>query len=354
MCGILGLTFLDDSHKVKENNNLIKLLMACFEIGMRETAIRGYDAAGVAYITGHENSFKTNIFKSKKNAWKATISEEWIETIQSMRKNSDAKDVHMHWIGHCRKMTEGKTDNNENNHPLEIDNRLIMVHNGSVKDFKEIIKKDTSNFIKNTMPGEVDSGVFGTLALKYLKDNKTDLQNGIKEAFENKDLYIPLEGAVVILDKLDANKIFMIRTYDRPLYVSSISQINAIIYASQSEFIYNFIYNVCGLANVFNADPGLMNYSLPQELLTDKIFKIDRNEHMSKKVFSFIDTKIRKSFWNEYVYSSTSLYDGEKVYNGSEYYWEKNKNKVINATIVVPEENIFMQMAEDENEVGIH
>ena len=101
MCGIIGIIGNDVQNKIID--------------GLLKMEYRGYDSCGIAY-------FKNSNFKIKKKT----------ESPLSL-KTDDSFNI---GIGHTRWATHGRVCDT-NAHPiLSFDERLVIVHNGVIENFK--------------------------------------------------------------------------------------------------------------------------------------------------------------------------------------------------------------------------
>ncbi|MBI2330515.1 glutamine--fructose-6-phosphate transaminase (isomerizing) [Candidatus Daviesbacteria bacterium] len=157
MCGIFGYIGSD-------NNAADKVFK-----GLIDIEYRGYDSWGVSYFQG--NSFKT----VKKTGF--------LPSIFNFPSSSIS-------IGHTRWATHGGvTEINAHPH-LSCDNKLVLVHNGIVENYRELKKELTNHKIKS----ETDSEIIIHLIEDQLQDK--NLKDAVSEVFNK------LEGlnAIVISD----------------------------------------------------------------------------------------------------------------------------------------------------------
>lgn len=127
MCGIAGFYAFGNARPEKEElNNLFLEIMD-----------RGKDATGIAWIeNGHLNVFKKDITAKefiKEKAW-------------------DKIEIPKMMLMHVRAATNGKPENNVNNHPIFNKQGMALVHNGIISNAEEICKA-----LAIKPDGEVDS-----------------------------------------------------------------------------------------------------------------------------------------------------------------------------------------------------
>lgn len=133
MCGIAGFCINAEEHIDARllAKNLLKGLEA-----------RGKDATGAGWYNAKRN--EVNYVKAPKSATEFNRNEAW-------RIPSGVKNV----VLHTRFATQGSPKNNNNNHPIVIEN-LVGVHNGHISNDKYILDYARDNFGHKRI-GEVDS-----------------------------------------------------------------------------------------------------------------------------------------------------------------------------------------------------
>lgn len=105
------------------------------------------------------------------------------------------------FIGHTRNASQANPLNNRNNHPHQVGG-IIGVHNGSIANWRQLVKKFDLKLKSNC-----DSEVIFALIEKFVyKDGKT-----LKEAIKNTSFYLEGRYACVVLDVRDVNKIGFFR-----------------------------------------------------------------------------------------------------------------------------------------------
>ena len=119
MCGIAGFSIsTKDRGKIKSRNLAEKLLL--------EIVVRGEDATGAAWTEVADD--KANVFYSKE----AMPAEEFVEYLDMMPLFTRTA------ILHTRYATKGSPNNNDNNHPIIIPNKIVGVHNGVITNDDEL------------------------------------------------------------------------------------------------------------------------------------------------------------------------------------------------------------------------
>jgi len=183
MCGIVGLI-------TKNTNGFNKFEQKMFYEMLFADVLRGQDATGV--ITCHNNG-DFGIMKEASDS--ATFNYQFIDSSldKDLFKNGSAV------IGHNRAKTIGE-NKDENAHPFVVDNTFAMVHNGTLRNHKQL--HDT----------EVDSEALATL-FKQAMDQE-DFVQAMSEAVWK------VEGAFAcVWYDQKRNQVGMIRNSQRPLGV---------------------------------------------------------------------------------------------------------------------------------------
>ena len=143
MCGIVGY--------IGKNKKAIEVLIN----GLENLEYRGYDSAGIAYISDNE----LNIIKEKGR-------------IQNLKNNLNLNTESRLGIGHTRWATHG-TANKNNAHPHRCNN-ITIVHNGIIENYIEL-KEELMNIgytFKSETDTEVASALIDYLYSKYNSGRK--------------------------------------------------------------------------------------------------------------------------------------------------------------------------------------
>ena len=180
MCGIVGY--------VGKDKNCLNVLID----GLERLEYRGYDSAGVAYVSNNQLFIKKNEGR-----------------ISNLKSNLDFNTSSNMGIGHTRWATHG-VPNDTNSHPHK-QGKITVVHNGIIENFDEIKKELINKGV--TFLSETDTEVAAAL-LNYLYNETNDLNKTIS-LFEQK-----VRGAYalgIICDD-DLNHIYAIRK-DSPLII---------------------------------------------------------------------------------------------------------------------------------------
>ncbi len=178
MCGIIG-------YKGKDNN-AIKKAISCLE----KLEYRGYDSAGIAYISNNE----INVIKEKGR-------------IKKLKEKIDLSINSNVAIAHTRWATHGEA-NITNAHPHTVGN-VTIVHNGIIENYLELKKMLISNNYK--FISETDTEVACALIDYLYNSNKNivDVMNKFNEMVRG-------SYALGIIFKDKPNSLFAVRK-DSPL-----------------------------------------------------------------------------------------------------------------------------------------
>ena len=176
MCGIVGYTGKDKC--------IPKIIS-----GLESLEYRGYDSAGVAYIT-------KGIIEIKKEEGR----------IENLKNELDMSVSSTIGIGHTRWATHGKPSD-ENSHPHKV-GKITLVHNGIVENYNELRKEVGSYDYLSETDSEVVAAIINKLYLE-----KNDMLEVLKEL---KNLLIGSYALGILIDGDD--KIYTIRK-DSPLII---------------------------------------------------------------------------------------------------------------------------------------
>jgi glutamine---fructose-6-phosphate transaminase (isomerizing) len=169
MCGIVGYIGPKQAYSYLIN-------------GLKRLEYRGYDSAGIAFINGDINVYKT---KGKVHDLEAFVKDKNIEGQVG--------------IAHTRWATHGEPSN-LNAHPhLSTSKNLALIHNGIIENY-HILKKELASFGVN-FSSNTDSEVLVQL-IEYIQNvEKVDLVKAVQLALSQ----VVGAYAIVILSKNDPN-----------------------------------------------------------------------------------------------------------------------------------------------------
>lgn len=174
MCGIFGINSLP-SHK--ESLEIFKKLGTLSESRGREAS--GWSVFNKRNIEISKSPFP---FSNKKNIKELNI------------KNHKVNEFD--WLlGHTRLVTHGESSNFINNQPCQINNN-ILIHNGIVSNFNDLIEK-----YKFKITSELDSYVILELLNFFSDDKKNVISNVISSSIEQLKGEISIAGYLEKFDK---------------------------------------------------------------------------------------------------------------------------------------------------------
>ena len=207
MCGIIaGLSL--------KNKQIVDILLS----GLKQLQNRGYDSAGICTMNG-----KFSIIKY------ATTNE--MDSINRLIKEKDKLNQGQIGIAHTRWATHGgKTDINSHPH-LSYDNKIVIVHNGIIENYKELkkmlIEKDIE--FKSQTDTEVISNLlaynYNLIRNNEYQENNEDSDEKIKErdifVYSIKKTIEMLRGTwgLAIMNLDDKNRLYCVR-HGSPILVS--------------------------------------------------------------------------------------------------------------------------------------
>ena len=264
MCGIFG--FVTD-HPSKVN---VDLFQNVFDL----SSIRGTDASGMAYV--HED--------------KIVCEKAAIDTDKFLEKSfpQHIKDLCKTQIimGHTRKWTQGKPEDNNNNHPIYSDH-WFMVHNGTCSNMDRI--KDYKYH------GEVDSEILLSYVEKY------GLEKGLPNLVGN--------GAVALMHINEPKAIYLWR-HNEPIIVAYDRGSQTIFFGSTDTILENGLQNEMCLFSTFQRvklpEDTLYRLSVnPLKLEEIAIVEINRPKY-SGRDYSTAYSNYRDEYrgWPNYEWSS--------------------------------------------------
>lgn len=248
MCGIAGWFVLGEINEEQYK--------AVFDISTQmfiETMIRGKDSAGFAFMNS-DNKIKWA--KGPIDSKELVKSEKWLKV-----KDLNVKSM----IMHCRFGTKGSEMENENNHPLIIneseEDQLALIHNGCINNDVSI-RGENKEFNWNA---EVDTEVIPVLIhenLKAMASNGIEITKelviaAIKES--TKDLSGSF--ACAMLNKNTPNSLYFFK-HNNPIVLAYCKELNTVFFASTESIINNaFAMNGENVENSFGLFDHFKKYT---------------------------------------------------------------------------------------------
>lgn len=200
MCGIIAY--------LSENQEAIQYLIN----GLIILQNRGYDSSGICTLDKNNQLITTKYASTDKES-----------AIKMLEKNNDIHKNHNIGIAHTRWATHGpKTDYNAHPH-IDCKNRISLVHNGIIENYKELKKMLLENNF--TFSSDTDSEVIANLISYYL--DKYDILEALNKTMNK------LQGTwgLAILYNQDPNHLYICKN-GSPLLVAYDD--NFVIVASES------------------------------------------------------------------------------------------------------------------------
>ena len=273
MCGIVGYTGKDKC--------IPKIIS-----GLESLEYRGYDSAGVAYITNGKIEIKKEEGR-----------------IENLKIELDMEVASTIGIGHTRWATHGKPSD-ENSHPHRV-GKITLVHNGIVENYNEL-RKEVGNY---NYLSETDSEVVAALINK-LYEEKKDMLEVLKEL---KNYLIGSYALGILVDGDD--KIYTIRK-DSPLIIGVAkdgnfiaSDVPAILeYTNMYYLLLNDEYAVLDKDDVviYDKDGNVVNKTLNTfEASRESAMKNGYDHFMLKEIYE--QPKVIMDTISEYIHSVDSL-----------------------------------------------
>lgn len=263
MCGLIGII-------TKSRNGFNQDQKAAFELLMFLDTLRGDDSSGS--FLAHNNG-NVDIIKSLDDGTQFIKKSEFKSQLQAAWSTGWAM------IGHNRKSTRGATTE-ENAHPFWVDDKVVLVHNGTLFDHKKLADK------------EVDSHALAV----HLSEKHTFEE--IEEALQQ------VNGAYALMWYDVHNKrLNIIRNEDRPL-----------CFMETPEAYY--IASEAWMLHVIAMKVGLKGASKPELLDHSTLFQVQLNEDKSTTIsHKVLDCKYRR-VGTQFFQGQGTQYDAD--------YWENH------------------------------
>jgi len=232
MCGIIGIFNMKNAEGVtfseRQKSFLMKFLLTDLTL---ETETRGRDA------TGYCTLFRNGETLGLKHGIKATdfCTKSWEDDKFSFRNHIKMIDAYHNEvspissiISHCRAKTVGSETDNNNNHPIYVDN-LIGIHNGCLSNQISILNKIREQIERI---GDVDSElIFQLMWLATDKGEKPFDRDTVKYITER----IDGSYATITLDKNNTSKVLFFRD-TRPMEFVYIKNAGLLVCVSEKKF----------------------------------------------------------------------------------------------------------------------
>ena len=314
MCGILGiLAFGELIEKKQEKFRQEAMIFLSSEL-LQLTQSRGKDATGIATLfsncdyMGLKMGIPSTDFVSRFGG----TEKDFDGYLNIWRKKSvPAKMV----LGHCRKSSVGNPENNNNNHPIKVDD-IIGVHNGTLTNHDRIFE-----LLKCERDGTVDSEAIFRLLHHFTNNGKEPFSPKVIQ-----EVCKRLHGAYSCLAMTGNNPYQMVGFRDaRPMEVLLIKPLKLLLIASDKDFLKHVIFRYNKMVTLYQigitGTPALRKTDI--ELLSlpdDTLYIFD----IRKEIGS--ETKIKDLFISEKIPRINKIWDN--TYNKSVTYPNRYKNEV--------------------------
>lgn len=287
MCGITGMIMLPRKRSEKE----LKILRFVFSEILKNTEDRGKDATGI-YIVQKDNE---NILA--KDAFRAdifTASEEFFRASEAINNNTTIV------LGHTRNYTQGKPDNNLNNHPIEI-GRIVGIHNGSIDNDYQLFNANKDKF---TRIADVDSEIIFQLLNYYATD--TDItREQIKQALVTERI----RGSVALafIHKAQPNIVHLIKQTN-PLDIVTWKEAGIIFFNSNALYVISAFTTLERISRLIFGETLLFNLKTIK-VNEDRYFTINSSALTPEEAISkAVEFKIEQRYnWSGANYRSSGV-----------------------------------------------
>jgi predicted glutamine amidotransferase len=195
MCGIVGVVTAASNGFIQDELNIFRDMLVV-------DSVRGFDSTGVFGVSNQGN---VEIVKS------AMTGSQFVTTDEYGAFSREAYSRGQFLVGHNRYATRG-TVNDKNAHPFWVDDKIILVQNGSYKGSH-----------KHHKDVEVD-----TEAITHVIAEEDDVSKALKK--------INAAYALVWYNT-ETHSLYMIRNDERPLWHAD-TKFGSVLFASEPEFIF--------------------------------------------------------------------------------------------------------------------
>jgi glutamine---fructose-6-phosphate transaminase (isomerizing) len=218
MCGIFGFSVNKEKTTFKQFHKNVNLL---FEYSQA----RGRDSAGIAIMADEA----LHVHKEVVEPLRMIKQDKFIQTLEMGYRDSSAS---LCIIGHCRLVTNGSFSDNENNHPIEMEN-LIGIHNGIVLNADEMEGVEFEAISREHWKAASDTKIFFK-KLDELAEASGDLRKAIVQGFDD------LEGSASIALINKKTRAINIATNTGSLYYLYDENSGQFAFASERSFLKKF------------------------------------------------------------------------------------------------------------------
>jgi len=246
MCGIFGYigdTLVKTEKTCFDSDLSKKLLNEIVRLVFVYSVARGKDASGFAAFWNNPHKILTDKLP--------VPSGKFLSTSSIWQKAANANPTIL--IGHTRLSTSGKPEFGRNNHPFFAKNWSV-VHNGQIKNYKEIASKHDLS-----LRTETDSEVIVRLLQKT--------QSSVRTAE-----IIATEATAMAAVDIQSHSLYLYRNNGRPLSAVKIGALNTILFASDDDYIEKAIE--AAFYSVTNQKAGTFKGSEIIKILSLEVYPI--------------------------------------------------------------------------------
>ncbi len=284
MCGIVGALMFGNLKKKEEVARQESVIFLVSEL-MRLTEKRGTDATGVATLFKDGNYMiqKAGIKSSEFLKTYGGTKNDYEGYLKIWRENTSSAKMFM---SHCRKSSVGNSFNNQNNHPIRVQD-TIAIHNGTLTNHHKIIAN-----LGGKKDAEVDSEAIVRLLNKFSNNGRLPFTLDSIEDVVNR-----LQGSYAVLAFNGNNPYQFLAFRDgRPIEFVFIKKLQTVIIASELTFLKTVfeLYNTVKRLYANNNFISLASTDLEYKILLDDsiaIFDLSRKITEDSVITDLYDTK---------------------------------------------------------------
>jgi len=332
MCGIVGALAFDkfesktDERIRKESSVFITTQL------LQKTVERGKDATGVSLLWSDGNyiGLKMGIPAPDFIARYGETEKSYEGILKLWREYPKVMRV---FLGHCRKSSVGNSYDNKNNHPIKIDD-MMVIHNGTLTNHDIIF--DRLNCKRHA---EVDTEAIAHLLHKYTKNGTEPFTiEALRETCRR------LQGSYSVL-AVSGNNPFQVAQFrdTKPAEMVLVRPLKTVFIASEEKFLKNILFEYNKLGKLFTSGGLKLPYikkedvdfvTLPDDTvaLWNLTTKIDGKTSIRDLYDSEKTPLLGKKVWR----TTSTNYNNYSHYQGVN---NKSKNTEVNTSVHKKEED---------------
>lgn len=314
MCGIVGLIALGTLGKKEEEKRQKFMKFASMELMLR-TDERGKDATGavILFADGNYAGIKRG---EEATAWFAKFGNGKDKYGSLLKVWDEYEEPVKIYLGHCRKGTVGDKEDNENNHPIKIQN-IIGIHNGVIRNDKEI-----QEHLGCKRDGKVDSEMIFRLMHYLTNEGKEPWTMPMLE-----QLIARLTGAWAVM-ALNADNLHQMPMFrdSRPIELILIKELSLLVVVSDIKFwsSFHFQYERTIFYNRLKGLPSLLEMGIEKKSMADDSAAIiDLDVHCTKDttiedIWEWKKIPRDNKIWTSSAALRSNYANGSGSYNGGQ------------------------------------